>query len=135
MNGVTLDDVSQFRIDKARMNHDTYKTIWEQCSRCILHEARKSNTTARFVISPFVFGKPLVDASRAARYVGDKLKVRGFEYEQANASPFVIMQISWSDSTRRAREGLKKKKVQSEPPVSNKPKDILDDLVELLARK
>jgi hypothetical protein len=136
---VTLDEVSEFRLQKARMNHDAYKTIWEHCSRCILHEAQKSNTTARFVITPFVFGKPLVDASRAARYVGDKLKVHGFEYDRVDSAPFVILNITWSDSTRRAREGLKTSKHQNkkkvEKPSSEKPRDILDDLVELLARK
>ena len=132
---VTLDEVSRIRMEKAKRNHALYKIVWEQCSRAVTNAVKVSNeqTYTRFVVSPFIPGSPLIDTTRAARYVRDKLVHRGFRVESVDYPPHVVLFIAWDKATEP--ETLKKTLKESKSKTgAGGGKTIVDDLMRLLAK-
>lgn len=142
---VSFKEVSDIRIQKARMNHEIYKEMWQKCSDKILADAKRNKSDTRYVVSPFIPGKPLVNVERAARYICDKLKYRGFEVVQVPQAPFIILFINWGCFRNKLKEQLIK--VRGGPPAMEKPKteplpplmppkqtDITDEILAILAK-
>jgi hypothetical protein len=132
---VTLDEVSRIRMEKAKRNHALYKIVWEQCSKAVTNAVKVSNeqTFTRFVVSPFIPGSPLIDTTRAARYVHDKLVHRGFRVESVDYHPYVVLFISWDKVVEP--DALKKTLKQcGSGSGSGSGKTIADDLLRLLAK-
>lgn len=132
---VTLEEVSRVRMEKARRNHALYKIVWEQCSKAVMNAVKVSNeqTYTRFVVSPFIPGSPLIDATRAARYVRDKLVHRGFRVESVDYHPYVVLFVSWEKATEP--DALKKTLKETSVPPAGSGKTIADDLLRLLSKK
>lgn len=133
---VTLDDVSTYRREKARVNHEAYKECWSQCCKCIMYHAKRNENSATFIVTPLVPGMPLIDTRRAARYICDKLKYNNFQVESQSIPPFTVLLISWSQpDARRVMQHAKVKTQEEEKSEPEKEPDLLDDVVALLARR
>jgi hypothetical protein len=130
---VTLDDVSRVRMEKAKRNHALYKIVWEQCSKAVMNAVKVCNdqTFTKFVVSPFIPGSPLIDTTRAARYVRDKLVHRGFRVESVDYYPYVVLFVSWDKVTEP--DALKKTLKDTKSKDGN-GKTLADDLLRLLAK-
>jgi hypothetical protein len=139
----TLEAISEMRMQKARINHEAYKELWNQCSRVIMYNARQDLRWARFVVTPWVVGKPLVDTTRAARYIADKLNRRGFRLVQAdNRPPFVELWIEWDDAPDPKKQIVKpkppvaaEKEPEPEPKKEKTETELIDEVMALIARK
>lgn len=143
---VTLQDVSCVRLQKAKTNHETYRELWMKCSDNVLTKARQKESFYRFVIVPLIPGKPLIDVSRAARYIRDKLERRGFQVTVEMRPPVAALHISWEHSQEIALKELKKAVAPQPtspllPPSNAKQMSLLpptkdeDDLFAMLARQ
>ena len=75
---LTVTDVQKIRIDRARVNHETYKQLYATVHDRIKRRAQVNATHLTYVVPYFVPGRPMYTASHAARYITDKLRRGGF---------------------------------------------------------
>lgn len=143
---VTLQDISNMRIAKARANHEIYKEMYYQCKDSVVNAAGYGKLTTTCYLSPFVPGKPLVNVHHAARYIRDKLTYGGFGVETIPCGPCVALKVSWQHSNASMRKQLtttsttsttSTNDTQSKGSTSDRqhtPMDITDDILEILSR-
>lgn len=99
---LTVADLHLQREARARVNHETYKTLWEQVQDCIRTRADNKASDLVWQVPPLVPGRPVFSASHAARYVADKLRHGGFEVSVAAPQPDVqVLYISWKRAPQR----------------------------------
>jgi hypothetical protein len=75
---LTVTDVQKIRVDRARVNHDTYKQLYAIVHDRIKRRASVNATHLTYVVPPFVPGRPVYVPGHAARYITDKLRRGGF---------------------------------------------------------
>jgi hypothetical protein len=85
--------VQQFRIKKARVNHETYKQLYTALHDRIKRRASTNVTHLLYVVPPIVPGRPVYDPIHAARYITDKLRRGGFRVESAQGH---VLFIDWT---------------------------------------
>lgn len=139
---VTLAEVSSIRLERARINHEAYKTLYAQCSRVIMNSAKRYDQSATFLVTPWVHGHPLIDTRRASRYICDKLKRGGFQVQAEERFPFVQLFVSWNASSDSFIKSIKQRMVPAPAAEATEPKeeddkdkDLLDDIMAIIAKK
>lgn len=75
---LTVNDVQKIRIDRARVNHETYKQLYKTVHERIRRRASVNSTHLTYAVPPFVPGRPVYTPGHAARYITDKLRRGGF---------------------------------------------------------
>lgn len=75
---LTVGDVQRIRIERGRVNHETYKQLYSSVNDRIQRRAQVNSTNLTYRIPPFVPGRPVFTPSHAARYISDKLRRGGF---------------------------------------------------------
>lgn len=75
---LTVMDIQQIRVDRARVNHETYKQLYATVHDRIKRRASVNATHLAYAVPPFVPGRPVYVLSHAARYITDKLRRGGF---------------------------------------------------------
>ena len=75
---LTVSDVQQVRIDRARVNHETYKQLLGTVYDRIRRRASVNATHLAYNVPVFVPGRPMYTLSHAVRYITDKLRRGGF---------------------------------------------------------
>lgn len=91
---LTVGDVQRIRIERGRVNHETYKRLYESVNDRIQRRAHVNSTNLTYVIPPFVPGRPVYTPSHAARYISDKLRRGGFGV--AVLGDGVTLYIDWA---------------------------------------
>ena len=95
---LTVDELQRQREARARVNHETYKGLFNQVSDRVRSRAQNRGTSLVWTVPPFVMGRPLYNPSHAARYVAEKLRRGGFAVEEIDGPALCI---SWSWSRQR----------------------------------
>lgn len=137
---LTTNDIQKNRLKKAKINHTTYKMLYNMLKNKIISlqdvypPVLKTSWQMPFMIT----GRPLFQHDRALNYIRDKLSYGGFDVRIEDETRMV--HVSWEsavqkkkplpnpDQLRKARSKLvekeaiiKKKKAKSEP----KQEDVL----------
>lgn len=89
---VTAADMHAIRVQKSRVNHETYKEIYARASERIKVHGNMGATDVVLKIPSYVAGRPVYDVTHATRYVVEKLKLAGFE---ARAQSGDTVYASW----------------------------------------
>jgi hypothetical protein len=138
---LTTNDIQKNRLKKAKINHTTYKMLYNMLKNKIISlqdvypPVLKTSWQMPFMIT----GRPLFQHDRALNYIRDKLSYGGFDVRIEDETRMV--HVSWEsavqkkkplpnpDQLRKARSKLvekeaiiKKKKAKSEP----KQEDVLE---------
>lgn len=138
---LTTNDIQKSRLKKAKINHTTYKMLYNMLKNKIISlqdvypPVLKTSWQMPFMIT----GRPLFQHDRALNYIRDKLSYGGFDVRIEDETRMV--HVSWEsavqkkkplpnpDQLRKARSKLvekeaiiKKKKAKSEP----KQEDVLE---------
>lgn len=89
---VTAADMHAIRVQKSRVNHETYKEIYGRVSERIKVHGNMGARDIVLKIPSYVAGRPLYDVTHATRYVVEKLKLAGFE---VRAQSDDTVYVSW----------------------------------------
>lgn len=92
MTLLTVTDVQQVRVERARVNHETYKQLLNAVYERIKRRATASATHLTYAIPFFVPGRPVYDPTHAARYITDKLRRGGFQVETKDQT----LHVDWT---------------------------------------
>ena len=91
---LTVHDVMQERVRRARTNHDTYRLVYARAVERIGRAAEMQGITSVTVEVPaFLIGRPPYDHDHAVRYTVDKLRRGGFSVENIGGGKVLV---SWS---------------------------------------
>lgn len=96
-----IEDVHAIQLQRARVNHETYKGLFEACCSRIRRRALlpKAPQHVHYAVPPFVWGRPPFKHSHALRYVSEKLRRNGFDV--AESSPGVLL-VQWKPAAAAA---------------------------------
>lgn len=112
---ILADEVRQIRVDRARVNHETYKSIYDTVATRIRNRALRGDSSAVIQVPGMVPGRPVYDIMHASRYVRDKLRAGGFGVSgDIHAG---VLTVDWqSHGQSRAKNPKKRTKKKAEPP-------------------
>jgi hypothetical protein len=87
-------DIHALRLKRATTNHETYKSIFEACTKRIRVRASLPNapTAVFFQVPAVVWGRPPYKHAHAVRYVRDKLAVNGFRVTECDQPGMLVVQ-------------------------------------------
>ncbi len=91
---VTAAEMHAIRVEKSRVNHDTYKEIYARASEKIKVHGTMGARDILVKIPSYVAGRPVYDVTHATRYVVEKFKLAGFE---ARAQSEDVVYVSWKN--------------------------------------
>lgn len=119
---LTASEVQQIRLDRARVNHETYKSILETAYARIRTRASANATGMAFVVPAFVPGRPVYAHDHAVRYVTEKLRRGGFSVQHLSDNTIFIDWTPQKKNRHKPRPSTPPE-YQSKPPQSkSKPK-------------
>jgi hypothetical protein len=96
---LTVTDIQKIRVDRARVNHETYRQLYAVVHNRIKRRAEANATHLAYAVPPFVAGRPVYAASHAARYITDKLRRGGFQVMVSEDGATLF--IDWTPRPRR----------------------------------
>lgn len=81
-----IEDVHARELQRSQTNHETYKSIFEQCCQRIKRrvDLRLEPRIMTFQVPPIVWGRPPYAHNHAVRYVSEKLLKKGFKVSPAH---------------------------------------------------
>lgn len=90
-----IQDVHAIQLKRARVNHETYKQLFQGCCDRIRRRATIPGAPRcmHYTVPPFVWGRPPYTHAHAERYVSEKLARNGFRV--THAAPGVLL-VDWS---------------------------------------
>lgn len=107
---VTAADMHALRLEKSRVNHETYKEIYARVNERIKTHGTMGERELVVKIPVYIPGRPVYDVTHAARYVIEKLKLAGFDAREY--TPPDVVYVSWKHPPPP-----KKTKKQPPPPA------------------
>ena len=123
--------MQKLRLDKGRVNHETYKLVYNQVIEKVRRHAEMNATSAIVRIPGYVPGRPVFKANRATRYVVEKLRLRGFEAAVATEGGDFHVMVSWGAAP--IPKPARKKGIPPAPrPAPPKPLVTADDVTRRL---
>lgn len=130
-----IQDVHAIQLSRAKVNHETYKQLFQACCDRIRRRALIPGAPRcmHYAVPPFVWGRPPFTHAHAARYVCEKLQRNGFRV--SHAAPGVLL-VDWSQKPPRPPA----KKAPAKPPAAaakqpKKPAKKLSARLEALRKK
>lgn len=90
-------DMRAIKVQRSRVNHDTYRAIYDMCAASVQTRAQRGDTEVYFQIPSIVPGRPAYNVSHAMRYVVNKLTRGGFTVTQAHEQ---VVYVSWAPEPR-----------------------------------
>jgi hypothetical protein len=91
---VTAAEMHAIRVEKSRVNHDTYKEIYARATEKIKVHGNMGARDILVKIPSYVPGRPVYDVTHATRYVLEKLKLAGFEVRAQSGD---VVYVSWKN--------------------------------------
>lgn len=124
--------------ERARVNHQTYKQIYEACASQIRRQHGTGNTSLLYTIPAFIVGRTPYTHSHAIRYTIEKLERGGFHVLHSDETPGIIY-VDWSKRPAPAKKtSTSKSKLKSKSKSKSKskptPKKIDEPLSVRIAR-
>jgi hypothetical protein len=114
---VTAAEMHAIRVEKSRVNHETYKEIYARISEKIKVHGSMGARDITVKIPSYVAGRPMYDVTHATRYVVEKFKLAGFE---AGAQSGDTVYVSWKNPPPAPK---KPPRPPQPPPPTSTPAD------------
>jgi len=135
MTILSVKELDKKSLEKAKVNHETYRYIYDLCASQIRRQNDAGNTQTIYSIPAFVFGRTPYTHSHAIRYTLEKLERGGFRVTQDPECPAMIL-IDWGRHTREPKktETEQKKKPKKKPKREHGQKQIKEPLSVRIAR-
>ena len=102
---LTVDEVRKIRLDKARVNHETYKGILAQVYTRIRQVATMHGVSLVARVPHLVPGRPVFNPAHAERYVTEKLRLGGFDVSPLGGG---LLAVQWTVKDRKDRQDRRK---------------------------
>lgn len=98
-----INDVHALRLERAKVNHETYKDLFRLCCERIRRRAgvRLAPPAMHFQVPPFVWGRPPFQHSHAVRYVSEKLSRNGFRVTPSSTPSLLL--VEWGHTPPAAK--------------------------------
>jgi hypothetical protein len=98
-----INDVHALRLERAKVNHQTYKDLFRLCCERIRRRAgvRNSPAAMHYQVPPFVWGRPPFQHTHAVRYVSEKLSRNGFRVTPSPAQAGMLL-VEWGHAAPAA---------------------------------
>ena len=90
-----VEEIHAMQQERSRVNHETYKHIFEECCERIRRRASLPgrHRSVEFRVPPMVWGRPPFKHHHAVRYVSEKLRKRKFEVDAQPGTATLV--VSW----------------------------------------
>lgn len=82
MGLLKVADLTHDDIERHRINHETYRIIYDKCVEAIKARNTTGHSWIKFTVMSYIPGRPLYKFEHAKRYVAEKLKRGGFLVEE-----------------------------------------------------
>jgi hypothetical protein len=131
---LTVGDVRDIRVQRAQVNHETYKSIVLRLYERIKRRAAAGFTSLEFAVPPFVPGRPVFEHAHAVRYATEKLQRGGFGVKDTGGG---MLEVDWAHDPSAPAARPKPTKPRDDAsdesirPKSTKPEELarrLDNL-------
>lgn len=119
---LTVDDLRQQREDRSRVNHETYKRLFNQLTDRVRARAQNRGTSLVWLVPPFVLGRPLYNPAHAARYISEKLERGGFTVHEAHGEGVHVLYVTWTLVS--TGNSLGSGKANEQPATDARPVDM-----------
>lgn len=120
---LSVKELDQKDRERAMVNHQTYKHIYDLCTNQIRRQHSTGNTCTVFTVPTFVIGRTPFTHDHAIRYILAKLERGGFRVTENRESYPGVLFIDWS---RHLPEKDAKKDSKSHAP-RDAPRDTPRD--------
>ena len=98
MGLLKIADLTHDDIERHRINHETYRIIYEKCVDAIKARNTTGHSWLKFTVMSYIPGRPLYKFEHAKRYVAEKLKRGGFLVEEFEGD----LVICWDAQKKKA---------------------------------
>ena len=98
MGLLKIADLTHDDIERHRINHETYRIIYEKCVDQIKARNATGHSWLKFTVASYMPGRPLYKFEHAKRYVAEKLKRGGFLVEEFDGD----LVICWDEQKKKA---------------------------------
>lgn len=133
---LSVKELDKKSLEKAKVNHETYRYIYDLCASQIRRQNDAGNTQTVYTIPAFVIGRTPYTHSHAIRYTVEKLQRGGFRVTPDPECPALIL-IDWDRQTREKKKesSTKKKKPKPKKPDRTKIEEPLSVRIARLQSK
>lgn len=128
---LSVKELEAKSLEKAKVNHATYKHIYEMCANQIRRQHGTGNECTVYTVPSFIIGRTPYTHAHAIRYTVEKLERGGFRVTQADDLPGVLA-IEWSKKKKKKPE--KPRTVSKKKSTPKPQKKIEEPLSVRLAR-
>ena len=116
---LSVKELEKKSLEKAKVNHDTYKHIYTMVSNQIRRQHDTGNTRLLYTVPSFIVGRTPFRHHHAIRYTVEKLQKGGFDVTTDSGAPGILL-IDWTPKPKPKP----KPKRASKPKPKPKPKPI-----------
>ena len=88
-------EAQRIRLERGRVNHKTYRMIFDQIRRKIRAQAAMKETSLTTKVPLHVPGRPPFDHSHAIRYVCEKLRLGKYDVQTYHTPNGCYIEVSW----------------------------------------
>jgi len=106
-----VDELCKPIIERAAVNHETYKLLYTQCVEHIKRKHACGCTITLYQVPDFVLGRPPFTHAHAIRYVSEKLRRGKFDVKVDGP----VLHIDWEARIREACRKARRTKRTSGP--------------------
>ena len=123
---ITTRDIQDGRLKRARVNHTTYKMLYNMVATRIrsLQDVRPPVYKTSWKMPHMIAGRPLFQHSRALNYIRDKLAYGGFDVRIDDKS--MIVHVSWESVIKSKRPTLSTDQLRLARQKKDREKDEKD---------
>jgi hypothetical protein len=111
---LSVDDLCKPLIQRSKVNHETYKLIYNECIEHIKRKHEVGCTITLYDVPSFVLTRPIYTHAHAIRYVTEKLRKGKFDVTPDGS----VLHIDWED---RLKEAYRKRAKKLRPPPPPPP--------------
>lgn len=98
MGLLKIADLTHDDIERHRINHETYRIIYDKCVDSIKARNATGSSWLKFTVVSYIPDRPLYKLEHAKRYVAEKLKRGGFLVEEFEGE----LVICWDAQKKKA---------------------------------
>ena len=98
MGLLKIADLTHDDIERHRINHETYRIIYDKCVDAIKARNATGSSWLKFTVVSYIPGRSLYKLEHAKRYVAEKLKRGGFLVEEFEGD----LVICWDAQKKKA---------------------------------
>lgn len=93
---VKVSDIHAMHVQRAKVNHETYKILFGQCCRLIRDRAGNVHLpqVVHFKVPGVMFDRPPYKHHHATRYIKEKLERNGFKVDEDGPGG-AVLRVTW----------------------------------------